>query len=59
MNRIGIYFHCKYCFDHNLGQHLAAGWTKEGLQVICETCNNIVIDLDFMGQKIAYYKENK
>lgn len=53
--RINAYIHCKTCFEKNQLQHLAVGWTKEGLQVFCETCNTNVADLDFLGQKVAYY----
>ena len=36
-------------------QKLAAGWTKEGIQVFCEQCEKNVLDLDFMGQKVKIY----
>lgn len=49
--RIKLFFHCKSC---NSG-HLAVGWTDEGVQAYCEDCEKSVADLDFLGQKIAYY----
>ena len=54
--RISLYFHCKSCFEAGRQQKLAVGWTKEGIQVFCETDNMVVTDLDFMGQKIDYYQ---
>lgn len=53
--RIQLYFHCKTCMSGKL----AVGWTAEGLQVFCENCEKNVADLDFKGQKIAYYDPEK
>ena len=53
--RIKLFFHCKSCMS---GQ-LAVGWTDEGVQVYCEKCKKSVMDLDFFGQKIGYYKEEE
>lgn len=62
--RIKMYFHCGTCMekgktgkDWNTKEHLAVGWTDEGIQIVCETCGKNVIDLDFLGQKVALYKE--
>lgn len=58
--RIDMYFHCKNCMDldnMDTGEKLAVGWTKEGLQVVCENCGHSVIDLDFKGQKVGYYEK--
>lgn len=52
-SRIQLYFHCKVCMMTGAIQKLAVGWTKEGLQVFCETCNSNVIGMDFMGQKVG------
>jgi len=45
---ISGYFHCGICMSGKL----AAGWTKNGLQVFCEKCDKNVILLDFQGQKM-------
>lgn len=37
-------------------EKLVMGWTKEGFQVFCENCNRSVLDIDFKGQKMAYYQ---
>lgn len=55
--RIQMYFHCKTCIERNDEQYLAAGWTPEGIQIVCESCGNTIIDLDFMGQKVTYYEK--
>jgi hypothetical protein len=57
--RIQLYFHCKTCIENGDQQHLAAGWTKEGIQVFCETCNNSVIDIDFEGVQHHLYEARK
>lgn len=57
--RIQLYFHCKNCYENGSQQHLAAGWTKEGLQVFCETCNTSVVDIDFEGVQHKLHVENK
>lgn len=36
-------------------ERLAVGWTKEGIQVVCENCGKTVVDIDFLGQKVDYY----
>lgn len=64
-SRIVLYFHCKTCLGIEIkngkkipvdyGEHLAVGWTKEGLQVVCENCGKSVIDIDFLGQKVGHY----
>ena len=57
--RIVQYIHCKTCCDIktlNDKTKLAVGWTKEGLQVFCENCDQNIIDLDFKGQKMGLYK---
>ena len=67
--RIEMYVHCRGCIGiavkHgekipvDYGEHLAVGWTKEGLQVVCENCGKSVIDLDFLGQKVGYYSPKR
>lgn len=59
MNRILLYFHCKNCLEANRQQHLAAGWTKEGIQIFCETCDSNVIDIDFEGIQHHLYEAKK
>lgn len=63
--RIKMYIHCKTCIrpgkkngkkvpiDH--GEHLAVGYTEEGIQVVCEGCGQNVVDWDLLGQKIGYF----
>lgn len=54
-SRIKSYLHCKTCLDMKTmtdKAKLAVGWTDEGLQVFCETCDQSVIDLDFEGKKV-------
>lgn len=56
--RIKEYFHCNECLTSDdkerqkASGNLAVGWTPEGFQVFCETCNQNVYDIDFCGQKI-------
>ena len=60
--RIDLYLHCKTCFDKknmHTNEHIVVGWTKEGIQVFCENCNNVIVDLDFLDQKVAYYTPDK
>lgn len=56
-NRINLYFHCKNCLTSGQHDKIAVGWTQEGIQVVCDNCNTIVVDLDFKGQKIEYYRK--
>ena len=49
-NKIKMFFHCKDCG----GGHPAVGWTDKGVQVWCETCDQNILHLDFMGQKVKY-----
>lgn len=61
-SRIEMYFHCKTCTDiekRESSQKLAAGWTPEGIQVVCENCGKNIIDIDFDGQKVKHYQEEK
>lgn len=57
--RIQNFIHCKSCLDvKNMKsvEKLAIGNTPEGIQVWCETCQQSVIDLDFMGHKVQFYQ---
>jgi len=59
-NKIKMYLHCKKCLDVKKMEDkgfLAVGWTKKGLQVWCETCDQNVMALDFEGKKISYAKK--
>jgi hypothetical protein len=40
-------------------EFIAVGWTEEGLQIVCENCGKNVIDLDFLGHRVAIYKNGK
>ena len=58
-NKIKMYLHCKKCLNTETMKDeaiLAVGWTKKGLQVWCENCNQNVMALDFKGQKVDYEK---
>jgi hypothetical protein len=63
--RIEMYLHCKTCIGIGVkkgkkvpvdyGEKLAVGWTREGIQVVCENCGKNVIDIDFGGIKVKHY----
>ena len=59
-NRISMFFHCSKCLEEipegvspREWARLEVGWTKEGLQVWCKRHEMNVVDLDFLGQKVA------
>lgn len=64
--RIVTYMHCKTCMRISKNpngttkitskERIVVGWTKEGIQIYCENCGNSVMDIDFKGQKMAYYQ---
>jgi len=56
-SKIQLYFHCKNCMvikgeDISSTEELAMGWTKKGVQVVCENCGHNILNLDFQGQKV-------
>lgn len=67
--RIDMYFHCKTCLKVeekdgqkvpvDYGEHLAVGWTKEGLQVVCENCGKNIIDIDFCGIQVRHFEKGR
>jgi hypothetical protein len=59
-NDISMFFHCKTCLQmkpDNLSPRewvaIEVGWTQKGLQVWCVRCEKNIINLDFLGQKVA------
>ena len=52
------YFHCVECLNSDdidrqkASGALAVGWTEQGIQAFCETCNQNVYDIDFEGKKV-------
>lgn len=56
-SKIELYIHCKNCMkidpegDISSEEKLAVGWTKPGIQVVCENCGCNIIHIDFKGQK--------
>lgn len=65
-NHIVQYFHCKQCLDE-LPEDISpkdyarfeVGWTQHGFQVRCVRHDMNVIHIDFMGQKVTYFKEKE
>lgn len=62
-SRIQMYAHCRTCMKsmdkehgYDSDERLAVGWTQQGIQVVCETCGKSVADIDFLGQKVDYYR---
>lgn len=59
-NQIVAYFHCAKCMaelpedtsPRDYAQ-LEVGWTEKGLQVWCQRHETNVVNLDFLGQKVA------
>lgn len=65
-NEIDMFFHCKQCLaELPRGKsprefvHVEVGWTRDGLQVWCVRHEKNVVNLDFLGQKIAYRNPTK
>jgi hypothetical protein len=59
-NEIIAYFHCKQCIAElpadtspRAFAQLEVGWTGAGLQVWCKRHETNVVNLDFLGQKVA------
>ena len=52
-NEIVGYWHCKKCDNEDLPQRISVGWTPKGIQVWCETHNENVKHIDFLGQQIG------
>lgn len=52
-NGIINYFHCKNCFENNVKDKIAVGWTEKGFQVWCDQCDTDVIAIDFNGNKVT------
>ena len=48
---IGLYLHCKMCFDGELPQNIEVGWTEQGLQVWCKNHECNIVHIDFEGQQ--------
>lgn len=65
-DEIQLFFHCRKCSEENIARkesmeqfsRISAGWTKKGLQVWCVRHNCNIINLDFMGQKIDFMRED-
>lgn len=50
---IDQYIHCRNCIIVNKRpDKIAAGWTKQGLQIWCEVCETNIIHMDFEQKKI-------
>ena len=63
-NHIKQFWHCHKCIDElpeNTSPrefiHVEVGFTRAGMQVWCVRHEENIIHLDFMGQKVKYYKE--
>lgn len=57
-SRIKLYFHCKKCSNlesMTTNEHIAVGWTEQGIQVVCDNCKSNIIDIDFEGFKHKLY----
>ena len=61
---IGLFFHCSKCIKSipkgmspRKWARLEVGWTKKGLQVWCQRHEINVINLDFLGRKVAAISE--
>ena len=52
-NEIDMYWHCKKCLNEDLPQRIGVGWTAKGVQVWCETHNENVRHIDFLGQQVG------
>lgn len=52
-NEIVGYWHCKKCRDEDLPQCISVGWTPKGIQVWCETHNENVRHIDFLGKQVG------
>jgi hypothetical protein len=60
-NDIVSFFHCSKCIEEIPNgmspaeySNLGVGWTKAGVQVVCNRHNLNVVNLDFMGQKVGF-----
>jgi hypothetical protein len=58
-NEIRMFFHCRTCLNQLPGGksprdwvRMEAGWTPKGIQIWCVRCDQNIIHLDFMGQKV-------
>lgn len=54
-----LFFHCKNCMKNKPHDQspqewsrVECGWTKEGLKVRCIRCQQKIVHIDFMGQKV-------
>lgn len=52
-NEIVCYWHCSKCCDEDLPQRISVGVTAKGIQVWCETHNENVRHIDFLGQQVG------
>ena len=52
-NEIVCYWHCSKCYDEDLPQRISVGVTAKGIQVWCETHNENVRHIDFLGQQVG------
>ena len=52
-NEIVGYWHCSKCCDEGLPQRISVGVTAKGIQVWCETHNENVRHIDFLGQQVS------
>lgn len=52
-NEIVGYWHCSKCCDEGLPQRISVGVTAKGIQVWCETHNENVRHIDFLGQQVG------
>lgn len=62
---ITLFFHCKKCIASvpkgvapREWAQLEAGWTPAGFQVWCKRHEENVVNIDFLGQKVGYAKED-
>ena len=58
-NHIGAFIHCANCLKklpegqspREWGRY-EAGWTEKGFQIWCIRCENNVLNIDLLGQKV-------
>ena len=65
-NDIGAFIHCANCLKklpegqspREWGRY-ETGWTEKGFQIWCTRCENNVVHIDLLGQKVDYASENE
>lgn len=63
-NEIEMFFHCIHCLTEKPADqsprewcHNEVDWTPKGFQVWCVRHERNVVNVDFLGQKMAYRQE--